>query len=171
MTETAVSYVLDANVFIEAKRRYYAFDLCPGFWNFLIQHEQACRLLSVRPVWKELMDYKDELSDWVSEKIPQECFASCETEEVAEAYARLIAWVFGEKQFSQAAKDEFAREPDGWLIAYALAYGHTVVTHEVYAPDVKKRVPIPNVCRAFGIRHVDTFEMLRALAVRFVCGN
>lgn len=28
----AVRYILDANVLIEAKRRYYAFDLCPGFF-------------------------------------------------------------------------------------------------------------------------------------------
>ena len=28
-----VVYVLDANVFIEAARRYYAFDLVPRFWT------------------------------------------------------------------------------------------------------------------------------------------
>ena len=26
-------HVLDANVFVEAHRRYCAFDLCPGFWE------------------------------------------------------------------------------------------------------------------------------------------
>ncbi|PMD04330.1 DUF4411 family protein, partial [Brevibacterium paucivorans] len=25
-------YLLDANVLIEAKNRYYAFDIAPGFW-------------------------------------------------------------------------------------------------------------------------------------------
>jgi len=28
-----LQYILDANVFIEAYKRYYAFDLCPGFWR------------------------------------------------------------------------------------------------------------------------------------------
>ena len=28
-------YVVDANVLIEAKNRYYAFDLAPGFWKWL----------------------------------------------------------------------------------------------------------------------------------------
>lgn len=28
-------YLLDANVFIEAKNRYYGFDLAPGFWDWL----------------------------------------------------------------------------------------------------------------------------------------
>ncbi len=28
-------FVLDSNIFIEAHRRYYAFDICPGFWDSL----------------------------------------------------------------------------------------------------------------------------------------
>ena len=28
-------YALDANVFIEAKNRYYRFNLCPGYWQAL----------------------------------------------------------------------------------------------------------------------------------------
>ena len=28
-------YLLDTNVFIEAKNRYYSFDLAPGFWEWL----------------------------------------------------------------------------------------------------------------------------------------
>ena len=28
-------YLLDANVFIEAYKRYYAFDIAPAFWNNL----------------------------------------------------------------------------------------------------------------------------------------
>jgi hypothetical protein len=41
------------------------------------------------------------------------------------------------------------------------------VTHEILAPDAKKRVPIPNICEPVGIRYVDTFAMLRELRVRF----
>ena len=29
----AARYLLDANVFIEAKNRYYGFDFCPAFWD------------------------------------------------------------------------------------------------------------------------------------------
>ena len=37
-------YVLDANVFIEAHQRYYALDVCPGFWLALIrQHEKQAQ--------------------------------------------------------------------------------------------------------------------------------
>ena len=30
-------YVLDTNVFIDAANAYYAFDLAPGYWDFLVQ--------------------------------------------------------------------------------------------------------------------------------------
>ncbi|MHB1955762.1 MAG: DUF4411 family protein, partial [Sulfobacillus sp.] len=49
---------------------------------------------------------------------------------------------------------------------YARANNNILVTHEVYDPNIKKRIPIPNVCRAFGVEHVDTFEMLRRLNAR-----
>jgi hypothetical protein len=31
-----MAYLLDANVFIEARRRYYGLDFCPAFWDWLI---------------------------------------------------------------------------------------------------------------------------------------
>jgi hypothetical protein len=52
-------------------------------------------------------------------------------------------------------------------VAYAKVKGCFVVTHETLAPDAKRKVPIPNVCRAFNVPFVDTFEMLRTLGVRF----
>ena len=42
-----------------------------------------------------------------------------------------------------------------------------VVTHEMFNVDVKKRVPLPNVCNEFGVKYCDTFAMLRDLKVRF----
>ncbi len=30
-----MAYLLDANVFIEAKNRHYGFDFCPAFWDWL----------------------------------------------------------------------------------------------------------------------------------------
>ncbi|MHB9112955.1 MAG: DUF4411 family protein, partial [Thermoleophilia bacterium] len=40
-------YLLDANVFIEAANRYYAFDLVPAFWQALIDHATNGELLSI----------------------------------------------------------------------------------------------------------------------------
>lgn len=36
-----MKYCLDANVFVEAHRRYYAFDIAPPFWRALEQWGQA----------------------------------------------------------------------------------------------------------------------------------
>jgi hypothetical protein len=48
-----------------------------------------------------------------------------------------------------------------------VARGRVVVTHEVLNVDIKRKVPIPNVCKPFNLRPVDTFVMLRELGVRF----
>ena len=77
-----------------------------------------------------------------------------------------MTWVQGQDQFSDAAKADFARGADGWLVAYAKAKGCIVVTLETINLDIKRKVPIPNVCQAFGVQFVDTFEMLRRLGVQ-----
>lgn len=50
----ANTYLLDANVFIEAKRRYYAFDICPGFWDALLMQHENAKVASIDRVKKEL---------------------------------------------------------------------------------------------------------------------
>ena len=30
-----MTYLLDTNIFIESKNRYYGFDIAPGFWEWL----------------------------------------------------------------------------------------------------------------------------------------
>lgn len=43
MNEGPTCYLLDANVLMEAARRYYAFDIAPGFWQALIQLHRLVR--------------------------------------------------------------------------------------------------------------------------------
>ena len=58
---------------------------------------------------------------------------------------------------------------DGWLPAYALAHSnHVVVTLEELSLDAKKQVPLPNVCKQFGVPWINTFAMLRELQAMFV---
>jgi hypothetical protein len=40
---------------------------------------------------------------------------------------------------------------------------------EEYAPNVRGRVPLPNVCKAqgIGVEYVTTFDMLRGLQTKF----
>lgn len=90
-------------------------------------------------------------------------FMSSDHTEVFQAYGEVINWAMEQDQFLDYAKTEFARVADSWLIAYAKAYGGTVVTNETYNKDIESKIPIPNVCEAFGIQYINTFEMLRKL--------
>ncbi|WP_419160989.1 DUF4411 family protein [Candidatus Palauibacter sp.] len=40
-------YLVDSDVFITAKNVYYAFDLCPGFWQSVLHHHRDGRVFSV----------------------------------------------------------------------------------------------------------------------------
>lgn len=51
-----MKYLLDSNVFIQAKNEYYGMDFCPGFWDWLIAGNEAGIVASVARVHKELRD-------------------------------------------------------------------------------------------------------------------
>jgi hypothetical protein len=108
------------------------------------------------------------LSDWVKENVPETFFKGTAGKSVVDAFRDMVKWVQNEPQFNPEAKNEFASVADGWVIAYARAHGMIVVTHEEYAPHVKRKVPMPNVCIEFDLEYCNTFEMLRDLKVQFV---
>ena len=59
-------YLLDANIFIQAKRDYYDFNVCPGFWDWLIcQYTLLAKSLSIDKVYSELNSGNDELVNWI----------------------------------------------------------------------------------------------------------
>lgn len=160
------TYVLDANVFIEAARRYYAFDLAPIFWESLVHHSANGQLQSIDRVKQELERGKDELAKWATAQF-SDAFASTDEGDIIGFYREVMGWVQAQDQFSDAAKADFATGADGWLVAYDGSEERIVVTHELPATDARRKVPVPNVCEAFGVSYVDTFAMLRELGVRF----
>ena len=162
----ANTYILDSDVFMEAARRYYAFDLAPKFWESLVLHAADGRIQSIDHVKKEIERGKDDLATWATTQF-SDAFASTDEDDVIDSYSEVMGWVQAQSQFSDAAKADFAAGADGWLVAYAKSKGGIVVTHEVLNPNIRRRVPIPNVCEAFDVKYHDTFEMLRELGVRF----
>ncbi len=159
-------FVLDTNVFIEAHRRYYAQDLCPGFWDCLTYYCGEGRVLSIDRVRAEILSSPDQLSQWINQA-PSNLFVSSAEPSVVNTFTNMMNWVQGNNQFLPAAKMDFANVADGWLAAYARVHNAVVVTQEVYSPGVRKRVPLPNVCRQFDVDYRDTFAMLRELEVSF----
>lgn len=161
-------YLLDANVFINAYRDYYSFDIVPKFWSRLVSLAGNSQICSIDKVRDELCTNEadpDDLHIWSASQF-QEYFDVTDAHDVLQAYAEIQQWSFQNPQFTDAAKSEFASNADAWLIAYAKAKGCKVVTHEGYNRDTRKRILIPVVCIHFGISYVNTFEMLRELQIQ-----
>ena len=164
----AVKYILDANIFIEAKRRYYAFELCPGFWASLLHHNSIGNLESIDHVGNEFSE-GDGLYEW--KKSAGDLFVSTSNAPTLAAYGEVNQWVQNQSRFTAAAKSEFANDADAWVIAYAKANNAMVVTHEMPAPTARKNVKIPDVCNNFDIKYLNTFDMLRELNIVFDWNN
>jgi len=141
--------------------------LCPGFWEALVWHQARGSVGSIDKVKDELEEGADQLTSWVKNVVPASRFASTDEPGVPKCFGQMVSREQEQAQFNPEAKAEFADGTDGWLIAHAKVNGLVVVTHEVLAPDARRKVPIPNVCRAFGVAYCDTFEMLRDLETRF----
>ena len=134
MSDPPAIYVLDTNVFVQAHRRHYAFEICPGFWECLIHYHQTARIVSIDRVRDEILS-GDALETWVKDSAPPTLFASTANATVTTNYADMVRWVQAEPQFKSEAKTGFAQVADGWLCAYAKANAqHVVVTHEELNP-------------------------------------
>lgn len=166
MTEEGRKFLLDANVLITAHRSYYAFDLCPGFWESVKQGFAAGRIFSTHRVKLELQRGGDALATWVTDELPDGFFLDDSTAVVAAEYAPMVAWVTA-RDFLPAAKAKFATDADGWLIATSKAAGFCLVTHEARQDGARARVPMPKVCDEFGVVPCNTFEMLRELSCSY----
>jgi hypothetical protein len=156
---------LDASVLIEAKRRYYAFDLAPGFWQLLDQQCDAHVIKSPLEVFHELADSGDDLSDWAKARRNGNLFVEPD-DAVQEALREIADYVIG--YYSEASANDFLDGADPWVIAHAKCDGGTVVTLETLVSANSSKAKIPNVCREFDVEYVDTFGMLRELGCSFV---
>lgn len=159
-----MAYLLDANVFIQAKNLHYGFDFCPAFWDWLIQGNTAGRVFSIEKVRNELQAGTDELAEWAEAQ--GAAFFLPLDNAVVPALPRVSTWA-STQNFTPAAVNTFLSVADYWLIAHALAHGHTVITHEKPS-DGLRQIKIPNACIGVGAPYMTLFEMLRRERARFV---
>ena len=162
-----MKHLLDSNTLIEAKNRYYGMTICPGYWAWLLQQNQALEIASIVPVREELARGNDDLTQWVKGNA---ClFEDSSDEQTQTAFGRIVTTIAEQAPAMKAgALEEFLEGADPWLIAKAMTTGAVVVTHEVYNPDIKRKYTIPNVCSLFGVPYMNTFELLGKLDARFV---
>lgn len=159
-------YLLDANIFIQAKNLHYGFDFCPAFWEWLTEKNRRGEVGSIEKVGDELLAGQDDLADWANAQ-GKPFFASPDNS-VLPALSSVSAWATSQ-QYEPAAIATFLQVADYWLVAHAVAHKSIVVTHEVPAASVKK-IKIPNACIGLGVTCVSPYEMLRRERARFVLG-
>ena len=156
-----MAYLLDTNIFIEAKNHYYGFDLCPGFWVWLDYAYSKNQILSVKKVRDELMGRKDRLAGWC--KTRSKMFVDTNDGKTYGSLAILSSWV--SENYTDAAQAQFFGDADFILVGYAHAHNHTVVTTEISANGIQ--VKIPNACKAMDVPKMSPFEMLAKEKVKF----
>lgn len=62
-------FLVDSNVFIEAKNFAYNFNYCKLFWDFLLALHSKGLVYSINAVKKELCAKEDPLCKWVKEEL------------------------------------------------------------------------------------------------------
>jgi len=159
-------FYLDSNTFIEAKNRYYHMDICPGYWQWMLESNASGDLESISLVYDELVSGNDVLAAWVREN--KHIFVSTALPEIQHAMQEISSHVASLPDLQPAAVPEFLTGADPWLVAVAKALGGTVVTHEQPNPNAKKKIFIPDVCNHFGVPYIDTFELLLRKKAQFV---
>jgi len=162
-----MAYLLDANVFIQAKNLHYGLDFCPAFWEWLSCGNSLGTVFSIEKVGDELAAGGDELVAWAEQRGAG--FFLKPDAAMLSALGTVSSWAAA-GDFDPAAVSTFLQVADCFLVGHALAHGHTVVTHEVVSPS-RKRIKIPSACIALGIKCMTPFDMLRREKARFVLGQ
>ena len=162
-------YLLDSNIFIQAHRMYYPFDVVPSFWNKILELSNKGIICSIDKVRKEICETNnpDSLSKWCENDLSNDFFA--DSSSAVNFYAKIALWANNSSHFNQAAIDDFLTTDlaDPWLIAYAKENNLTIVTHEISQHQKKNRIKIPEPCIHFGVKYLSPIEMFRELGESF----
>ena len=159
-----MAYLIDSNCFIQAKNMYYGFDFCPGYWQWLDVKNQQGVVFSLDKIKQELTIIQDDLADWAVQR--GEGFFLPSDAGTMSAMGQIATWVHN-GTFKPQAKPDFLSCADPFLIAHALAHGHTVVSHERLIVGETKKVKIPVVCQQFSVPCITLFDLLRSESARF----
>lgn len=158
-------FLFDANVFIDASRRYYAPTLAPTFWAWLVHQHQVGTVASIEAVRDEIVPgQSDPLARWAG--VLPTTFWLTPDQAAVSSMGALSHWAMSPHHgYTQAARSEFLAKADYLLVAQAHSGGHDLVTFEQPSPSSKKRVMIPDACVAMGVTWRDPFDVYRELGL------
>jgi hypothetical protein len=157
-------YLIDANVFIQAKNFHYRFGFCQGFWQWLTDAHHAEFVFSIDKVRQEINkgNEHDPVRLW-ADALPNGFFiADTNDITVMKVYGEVMQWSTSNKHYSPQAKDDFAsfHKADAFLIAVAKTHNFTIVTQEVSKQYAKGNIKIPDVAKELNIKNITIYDLL-----------
>lgn len=161
-------YLLDANTLIDAKRDYYPIDRVPEFWEWIVYHGSQENIKIPIEMYEEFSDTKDkdgnkdELATWAEQPKVKEALLFAE-----EAEQDLVARITYGGYVANPTDDELVKiGRDPFLLSYALRdiEHRCIVTTEAPKPSRQgANRHIPDVCRAFDIKCINSFQLIKQL--------
>lgn len=159
-------YAIDANILISASRNFYSFEIAPSFWRQLIEKGHN-KIIIVDKIRDEICRNEDELSQWLKTNESFFIIKNSGDNNILKNYAKIITSVKENEQYKESAKAEFADVADSWLCAHAMTYDYIIVTQEIYEPDIKRKIKIPNICEEFNIDYINLLQFMKQIGIRF----
>lgn len=170
MPQQNKKFCIDTNCLIEAKNRYYAFDILPRFWDLILECCNKNIILIPDSVYEELKKgYKDEeLLKWARQN-KQILFTPLEPE-MFQIVGSISNFVMN--NFRKEKADVFLKGKDLEIISFAKYKNLVLVTQEIRTNlnnskdkngKFNARVKIPNICEIFDVEYMNLFDMLRFL--------
>lgn len=156
-------YLLDSNIFITCKNEMPR-DIFQGLWQNLAVLAHNGHIFSCVKVREEIERGNDDLALWCKDNLPEDFFMPFDAHT---EYGRLMNWANQNPIFKTAARQQFAIVADAYLVAMAAAHNMTVVTFETSDPKCKKRVKIPDACKAVGVKCCSLNDLLHHFSVVF----
>jgi uncharacterized protein DUF4411 len=150
---------LDTNVFIQAHRGPYAFDIAPGFWAGLEKGIHGGLIRSPHEVFEELTP-GDWLADW-ADGVKSDLFVKSDAP-VQRAFTPIADHVKTSYPAQWVAR--FLAKADPWVIAHAQNDHGTIVTLETRTEPTHVKIPI--VGDRFGVNSINTYELMRRLGIQ-----
>ena len=158
-----MTLLLDSDALLTPALSFYAFDICGGYWTWVVNAAQNGDVKSISQVKRELRQKDDNVRNWIDFNA-SDLFLPDDAS-VGKNMSKVAGWA-NSNGFTPAAVAAFVGKADSFLIAYAMLRGYKIVTFEKSEPNARHRIKIPDAASAFGVSTITPFQMLRQHGVR-----
>ena len=146
-----MKYLLDANIFIEAYKRYYHNKIVSNFWQWLVKDEE---IYTIQEVKDEIRGGNDQLYQLIKD---------IRVVDSTQNFNEVSTYVV-QNYRTQAEINNFLAKADPLLIATGINNaGVTVITNEVLVGNNSNKIKIPNVCKGLNVNYKNgIFDILKS---------